>query len=291
LTTRDYATDVGRYYDEKTDRILAKYGPGPRVHYHTGISDGRIGAAQTLAELSVAMSKAQELVLDLLAQRTRPSLPTCRVPLVLDVGCGLGGGSIYLAQKLGAEITGITIVPDHLRVARGLAERARVADRVEFLEMDAHLMPGEEAFDAAWAIESSCYMDRRAWLARIAGLLRPGAELHIFDWMRGEGAAAVTAIDDHWKTRMGPPSEYKQGAQAAGLSVVHERVLNGETAGFWVLARQWDLLALEEPNLAPWEIARLKRSAEAISALESAFRAGNILSVHMSLRKPGRSEA
>mgnify|MGYP001145371246 CR=1 FL=1 len=31
--------EVAAYYDNKTEGILSRYGPGPRVHYHTGMVD------------------------------------------------------------------------------------------------------------------------------------------------------------------------------------------------------------------------------------------------------------
>ncbi len=37
---------------------------------------------------------------------------------ILDVGCGFGGSSIYLAKKYGAEATGITISPIQVEMAR-----------------------------------------------------------------------------------------------------------------------------------------------------------------------------
>jgi tocopherol O-methyltransferase len=41
--------------------------------------------------------------------------PGCKI---LDVGCGFGGSSIYLAKKYGAEATGITISPIQVEMAR-----------------------------------------------------------------------------------------------------------------------------------------------------------------------------
>ena len=31
--------DVTAYFQGKTEAILKRYGPGPRVHYHTGVMD------------------------------------------------------------------------------------------------------------------------------------------------------------------------------------------------------------------------------------------------------------
>jgi SAM-dependent methyltransferase len=277
--------EVARYYDEKTARILEKYGPGPRVHYHTGISDGRYRKGAGMEELRDAMSAAQELVLSRIARGMRPSLPADRPASLLDVGCGLGGGSIYLAQELGAAVTAITVAAEHLKPAREFAERSGVSSRTEFMLADAHELAGEGLFDGSIAIESTCYLDRRAWLARMAGLLRPGAELHIFDWMRGGDEAAISLVDEHWKTSLGSPQEYRDAAAAAGLELASEACLNEETAGFWTLAQAWNLAAMRRPGLPSGELARLEGSAEALSALESAFREGGVLSIHMVLRR------
>ncbi len=51
---------------------------------------------------------------------------------VLDIGCGWGGLGLYLAAETGAEVTGITLSEEQLKVARSRAERAGLADRVRF---------------------------------------------------------------------------------------------------------------------------------------------------------------
>ena len=40
--------EVMKYYDGKTEAILRRYGPGPRVHYHAGVVDDFDGTFQRL---------------------------------------------------------------------------------------------------------------------------------------------------------------------------------------------------------------------------------------------------
>ena len=51
---------------------------------------------------------------------------------VLDIGCGWGGMALYIHAKTGAEVRGITLSEEQLKVARARAEAAGVADKVRF---------------------------------------------------------------------------------------------------------------------------------------------------------------
>ena len=58
-------------------------------------------------------------------------------PRILDVGTGSGAIAVALAQKLpDAQITAVDLSAPALTVARGNAERNRVADRIRFVEGD-----------------------------------------------------------------------------------------------------------------------------------------------------------
>jgi SAM-dependent methyltransferase len=87
---------------------------------------------------------------------------------VLDLGCGYGETSVYLAL-LGARVDAVDISPRMLEVARQLAERHGVADRIAF-----HAAPGEqlpfadESFDAVFGHDVLHHLD----------LDRAGAEVH-----------------------------------------------------------------------------------------------------------------
>jgi cyclopropane-fatty-acyl-phospholipid synthase len=67
---------------------------------------------------------------------------------VLDIGCGWGGMAIFLAQRAGVEVLGITLSEEQLALARERAEAAGVADRVKFELVDYRVLAERgERFD------------------------------------------------------------------------------------------------------------------------------------------------
>jgi cyclopropane-fatty-acyl-phospholipid synthase len=62
---------------------------------------------------------------------------------VLDIGCGWGGLALYLHEKTGAEVLGVTLSEEQLKVARQRAEDAGVADKVKFELIDYRHVTGK----------------------------------------------------------------------------------------------------------------------------------------------------
>ncbi len=62
---------------------------------------------------------------------------------VLDIGCGWGGMALYIYQKTGAEVLGVTLSEEQLKVARARAEAAGVADKVRFELIDYRAVTGQ----------------------------------------------------------------------------------------------------------------------------------------------------
>src|ERR1700676_1468627 len=116
------------FYEAKTDAILRRYGPGPRVHYHTGLLDEPPPSGASVHLLRHRLIDAQEHTLHYAASLWQAQSTLCGD--VLDVGCGLGGGAIFWAQEFGAQVTAVTIAPSHLELVGDFAERAGVASRV-----------------------------------------------------------------------------------------------------------------------------------------------------------------
>ncbi|MDB5697111.1 MAG: class SAM-dependent methyltransferase [Sphingomonas bacterium] len=62
---------------------------------------------------------------------------------VLDIGCGWGGMALYLNKVLGAEVLGVTLSEEQLKVARARAAEAGVADKVRFELIDYRRVTGQ----------------------------------------------------------------------------------------------------------------------------------------------------
>lgn len=108
---------------------------------------------------------------------------------VLDVGCGIGGTSRYLAKKYGANgsVTGITLSPNQVERATQLAKE-RGIDNVNFQVMDALNMNfPDNSFDIVWACESGEHMpDKKKYVEEMARVLKPGGRIVIATWCQRE---------------------------------------------------------------------------------------------------------
>ena len=103
---------------------------------------------------------------------------------VLDVGCGVGGTSRYLAKKMpNAEVTGITLSPNQVKRATELAEEQNVPN-AKFTVMNALEMDfPDNSFDIVWACESGEHMpDKEAYINEMMRVLKPGGKYVMATW-------------------------------------------------------------------------------------------------------------
>ncbi|GAB2264945.1 Tocopherol O-methyltransferase, chloroplastic [Dionaea muscipula] len=103
---------------------------------------------------------------------------------IVDVGCGIGGSSRYLANKYGARCQGITLSPVQAQRAQALVAAQGLADRVEFQVADALAQPFPDGqFDLVWSMESGEHMpDKRKFVSELARVAAPGATIIIVTW-------------------------------------------------------------------------------------------------------------
>ena len=103
---------------------------------------------------------------------------------ILDVGCGIGGSSLYLAEKFNANATGITLSPVQAARATERAKEANLSTRCSFQVADAQAMPfADNSFDLVWSLESGEHMpDKSQFLRECYRVLKPGGKLIMVTW-------------------------------------------------------------------------------------------------------------
>ncbi|KAK3684845.1 S-adenosyl-L-methionine-dependent methyltransferase [Podospora appendiculata] len=217
---------------------------------------------------------------------------------VLDVGCGLGGTSRFLAAQLGCTVTGITISTKQVELATRLSKTAAAAGagdasaekdadgfitlgkgKVRFIELDAERMgdfftADAATFDAVWISEALSHFPNKALFFHNAErVLRLGGKLVLADWFKAENLgveafeADIKPIEDGMLL---PPlctqPEYVNLATEAGLKVLAEpKDISKDVSKTWDIS--WSLV--QNPSL--WAFA-FSQGRDGIAFLQ-AFRA------------------
>ena len=71
---------------------------------------------------------------------------------IADIGCGTGGQTITLAQKLDAQITAVDLFPDFLDELNDKAEKLGLKEKIITLEKSMDELPfDDEEFDIIWS--------------------------------------------------------------------------------------------------------------------------------------------
>lgn len=232
MTWRVPLREIENFYDSKTQTLLHRYGPGPRVHYHSGLFDKPESLDASVDVLKRRMVAGQERLLQYAAQVWNASSTLCGN--ILDAGCGLGGGALFWAQEFGSQVTAVTIASSHLPVINQFAAQVGVSSKVSPLAYNVLEFPGESCFDAVVAFESSSHMPRQALFQRMAGLLRSGGRFFIADHFFAE-PKYEELWRQHWYAPLGSFHEYLVAAQEAGFKQESFVNTSHRTEYFWTL--------------------------------------------------------
>jgi len=216
-------THIRKHYDRLSFLYRLFWGE----HLHHGYWEGNESAA-----------RAQIQLMERLAERAGVS----RGARVLDIGCGLGGSALWLADQFECEVTGMTISPVQARMAAARAKKRGLTNRVKFELNDANeWQPEPASVDLIWIMESSEHFpDKPGFFERCALALKPGGVLAVCAWLRRDGPLRederdlVNAIAEAMlSASLGSLSDYQAWMRDAGLTVTVAKDITRHVEQTW----------------------------------------------------------
>jgi cyclopropane-fatty-acyl-phospholipid synthase len=207
---------------------------------------------------------------------------------VLDIGSGWGGLALYLADRCGAEVTGITLSEEQLGVARARAQQDGLTEAVDFLLRDYRAVT--DRFDRIVSVGmfehvGVGYYD--AFFAKVSELLTDNGVM----LLHSIGSIGGPSATNPWIAKYIFPggytpalSEVLPAIERAGLIVTDVEILRlhyAETLRAWreyFLARRQEVEALyDERFCRMWEFY--------LAACEAGFRHGGLMVFQIQLAK------
>jgi len=156
---------------------------------------------------------------------------------VLDAGCGVGGSSIFLAEKKGCQVTGISLSEKQVAQANELAVKKKLSNNLSFAVMNYSATNFPDAsFDVVWGCESICYADNKELFIKEAfRLLRPGGRLVVADGFvtdfKNNDHPLIRNWLDGWQVNyLESPERFQHFMQTAGFSDIHYRDITKYTS-------------------------------------------------------------
>lgn len=164
---------------EKITRKIAKFWDQISEGWHTvwgaHIHHGYYEDNQTLNP-NEAQEKLIEKLVNLLEIKPQDK--------ILDIGCGMGGSSIYIAKHCKAVVTGITLSSKQVAIATRRAEENNIKN-VAFKIEDALTLESfdDDSFDIIWSLEScEQFFDKEMFIKQAYRVLKPGGKLLLATW-------------------------------------------------------------------------------------------------------------
>lgn len=184
-TPSPFIERIQLFYDESSRLWEQVWGE----HMHHGYygPDGQTRAASP--------QEAQRILIEKILDWGEAASPSPQS--ILDVGCGVGGSTLYLASKYQATATGITLSPVQAARATTRAQTAGLAEHVGFQVADALAMPfADNSFDLVWSLESGEHMaDKGQFLRECCRVLRPGGRLIVATWCHRQATPPLTTSE------------------------------------------------------------------------------------------------
>ena len=158
---------ITRFWDQLSETWETIWG----VHIHHGYYEH---------DQNLTPQAAQEKLIENLADILKIELND----KILDIGCGMGGSSLWLAHKYNATVTGITLSPKQVAIATAKAQ-AKNINNVTFMIEDALSLENfaDNSFDIIWSLEScEQFFDKRLFIQQAFRVLKPNGKFMLATW-------------------------------------------------------------------------------------------------------------
>jgi tocopherol O-methyltransferase len=167
--------------------------------------------------------------------------------VVYDIGCGMGGSSIWLAQNLACAVTGVTLSPVQQKWASSTAALKRIKPRPTFRCADAELIEfPDESADIVWSIECTEHLfDKSKFFNRAARWLKPGGRFALLAWLAGDSPLTNQQTDQVLRVcegmfcpSLGNQADYVSWFEQSGLRVVDTGIWTRQVEQTWEICRK-----------------------------------------------------
>jgi tocopherol O-methyltransferase len=219
---------IRNHYDFITPFYRLFWGP----HIHHGYWESNESSEQAQVQLTERLAKVAKIE----ASST-----------VYDIGCGMGGSSVWLARNLGCQVTGVTLSPVQRFYASSAARLRGVNPHPRFVRADAEAIEFEPgSAETVWSIEcTEHFFDKPDFFRKAATWIKPNGRFALCAWLAGESPLTQEQTDltrrvcrGMFCPSLGTASDYCDWFEQAGLEVTYQSIWTKQVQRTWEICLQ-----------------------------------------------------
>lgn len=219
---------IRNHYDVSTLFYRLLWGP----HIHHGFWEGNEPPASAQVALTEKLAKLAEIR---------------NGSVVYDIGCGMGGSSIWLARNRNCQVTGVTLSPVQKQWATMACFGRPFQNKPVFRCEDAEsIYFAPESADYVWSIECTEHLfDKPSFFKKSASWLKPKGRFALCAWLAGEDPLSPAQEEQVQRVcegmfcpSLGTQQDYIDWFERAGMRIVHTGLWTRNVEQTWEICRR-----------------------------------------------------